>query len=162
VGLAEIKVWQASASDAALVSLNKTVTGYSSQYDSSGWKATNINDGIVNTTTSRGWASAYGSSSGRNEWVNLDLGQTYLLSYFTIQNENGSNRNVKDYVLYGSTTGAFAGEEFVISSGTIPSLSNLATYSISFTPISARYVRFKGTSSYSNYVLAGELSLFGQ
>ncbi|KRF09937.1 glycosyl hydrolase family 95 catalytic domain-containing protein [Paenibacillus sp. Soil787] len=144
----------------ANVSLNKTVTGYSSQFDSTTWKSANINDGVVNST-SRGWASAYGSGT-RDEWVTIDLGQTYNLSSFTIQNEDVSdNRNVKDYILYGSSTGAFGDEKFEISSGTIPSLLHMATHSVSFTPVNARYVKFKGTSSYSNYVIVGELSLFG-
>lgn len=143
------------------VALGKIVTGYSSQFDASSWKAANINDGIV-TSTSRGWASVAGATTGRNEWVSIDLGQAYTLSSFQIQNEDAAdNRNIKDYVLYGSSTGAFAGEEFVITSGTIPALPRMATHSVSFTPASARYVKIKGTSSYSSYVIVGDLRLFG-
>ncbi|KRF09938.1 LamG-like jellyroll fold domain-containing protein [Paenibacillus sp. Soil787] len=142
------------------VALNKSVTDFSSQYDTTTWKAANMNDGVVNST-SRGWASKSGSGT-RDEWVTIDLGQTYNLSSFTIQNEDVSdNRNVKDYKLYGSSTGAFGDEKFEISSGTIPSLLHMATHTVNFTPVNARYVKFVGTSSYSNYVIVGELSLYG-
>lgn len=141
------------------LALSKTVTGKSSQYDAGQWAATNINDGMV-TATERGWASIYGNNP-RNEWVTLDLGAAQAINSFTIKNEDwANNRNVKDYVLYGSATGAFAGEEFIVVSGTIPPLLAQQEHSVSFAPVSARYLKFKGTSSYSNYVIVGELSLF--
>ncbi|MDH7463192.1 discoidin domain-containing protein [Chitinophagaceae bacterium 26-R-25] len=143
------------------VSLNKTIMGYSSQYDANAWKAANINDGVVNTS-SYGWASANGAGTS-NQWVSMDLGQSYTVSSFVIQGEGyQNNRNVKDYILYGSFTGAFAGEEFVISSGTIPSLSTYQKYTVSFTAMDTRFIKFKATSSYSNLVTVGELSLYGQ
>jgi hypothetical protein len=93
--------------------------------------------------------------------VSIDLGQVYELGSFEIQNENAADlRNIKDYVLYGSMTGAFAGEEVVLSSGTIPPLYRFETHKISFIPAQARYVKLVGTSSYSNYVIVGELRIY--
>ena len=141
------------------IALNKTVTGYSSQVNNTKWSAENINDGRTDAEK-RGWASAAGEGT-RDEWVIIDLGAPYTLGSFVLQNEHGaSNRNVKDYVLYGSDTGEFMGEEFILDIGTIPPLSAKAEHAVTFDPASARYVKFQGTSSHSTYVIVGELSLF--
>ena len=145
------------------VSLNKTVTGFSSQFNASEWAANNINDGVINATTNRGWASVSGATTGRDEWVTIDLGATYSIDSFTIQNELGANnRNIMDYVFYGSDTGTFTGEEFVISSGIIPSLLSGQTHTVDFPTVTTRYVKIQGTSSYSSFVIVGELSISGK
>lgn len=138
------------------VSLNMPVTGYSSQYPSPNWYASNINQDSLK----HGWASIGGGSGIRNEWITLDLGQSQTLNSFTIQAGPLNNRNIKDYVLYGSATGAFSGEEFVISSGTLPSLLAKQEHNVTFTPVSAHHIKLLGTSSYSRYVIVGRLSLF--
>ena len=52
------------------VALNKTIPGYSSQYNGTFFEASNINDGEVDAAD-RGWASVSGSGT-RNEWVKID------------------------------------------------------------------------------------------
>lgn len=137
------------------IALNKPVTGFSSQYPSPTWYAKNIDDGQVNAQ-SRGWAGL-----GQNQWVTIDLGQAYSISALRITGEDvADNRNVKDFILYGSNTGAFDGEEFVINSGTVPPLAHLQTWTTTFQPKTARYVKFLGVTSYSQYTIVGELELY--
>ncbi len=163
-------LFAASAAQAQTnVALNKTITGFSSQVDGTTWAATNINDGVVNLTD-RAWASVNQApnSTGLDEWVSIDLGAAYLLDSLRVTSEivTGGSRNIKDYNLYGSATGDFAGEETLLSSGTIPPLGDMGTHDVSFTPQAFRYVKLQGTSTYfigSNiYVIVGELALFGE
>ena len=162
-------LFAASAAQAQTnVALNKTITGFSSQVDGTTWAATNINDGVVNLTD-RAWASVNQApnSTGLDEWVSIDLGAAYLLDSLRVTSEivTGGSRNIKDYNLYGSATGDFAGEETLLSSGTIPPLGDMGTHDVAFTPQAFRYVKLQGTSTYfigSNiYVIVGELALFG-
>lgn len=143
------------------VALNGTTTGASSECCGVLWAGTNLFDGVINSTDNYGWAATLGTTTGRDEWVTHDLGAVYILNSFAIQNVlTLTGFNIRDYVLYGSTTGAFAGEEFIISSGTIPSLAAAATHRVNFTPVATRYIKIQGTSGWSGYLLIGELSLF--
>ena len=146
------------------VALNKPVIDWSSEVAQDPyWYAKYINNG----TTEHGfvWASypTTGNLTDADEWVVIDLGMEYILSELSIVNEQYDHiRNVKDYILYGSSTGAFSGEEFVIASGTVPHLGGGERWSLVFSKAcTTRYVKFKAESSYSdNYVVVGELELF--
>ncbi|MBO0769970.1 MAG: discoidin domain-containing protein [Actinobacteria bacterium] len=138
------------------VVLRKPVTGFSSQLNDNVWAASNIDDGRVDAT-SRGWAGP-----GTNQWVTIDLGAATTIFALRITGEDSlDNRNVKDYVLYGSDTGAFAGEERVLSSGTVPPLTHLTAWAAAFSPAAVRYLKFLGRDSYSPYIIVGELEIFG-
>jgi hypothetical protein len=147
------------------LALHKQVVSWSSQYDAKGWKAANITDGLVEMD-SRGWASKSGPAWQRNEWVIIDLGRSHELSCMVLQAEYAypgvhlDNRNVREFALWGSPTGAFTGEEFLLAKGHIPALAVEEKWPVRFPARKARFVKLVGLSSYSEFVIVGELSLY--
>jgi hypothetical protein len=145
---------------ASNVALGKTVRAFSSQYNNTTWAAANVDNGQI-TSTTEGWAAVGGATTGRNEWVEIDLGQTYNLGALVFDSEYLlDNRNLQNYQLYGSSTGAFTGEQFLISSGTLPSLCRLSSCIFDLPTSSARYLQFKGTSGYSGFLTVGNLEFY--
>ncbi len=146
------------------LALNKKVVKWSSQFDDGPWKAGNITDGVMDDN-SRGWASTAGSVSGRNEWVIVDLGKSHRISCLVVQGEfvypggNLDYRNMYEFTLLGSDTGAFAGEEFVLTEAKLPALKMEEKWPIYFEAKETRFVKIQAKSSYSQFVILGELGL---
>ena len=147
------------------LALNKPVVRYSSQHDPA-WKPGNLTDGVVDET-SRGWASQTGSIwSKRDEWVMIDLQDSHDLICMVLQGEyahpklNVPHRNVREYELWGSLTGDFQGEDFLLSDGIVPALAAEEKWATHFPSRKTRFVKLRCKSSYDKHVVVGELGLF--
>jgi hypothetical protein len=147
------------------LALNKPVVRYSSQHDPA-WKPGNLTDGIVDET-SRGWASQTGSMwNERDEWVVIDLQGSHEVACMVLQAEYAhpklkvSHRNVREYELWGSLTGDFHGEEFLLSYGIVPALVAEEKWATHFRSRKTRFVKLRCKSSYDKHVIVGELGLF--
>ncbi len=120
----------------------KPVTGSSSSLAS--FAPENINDGDTGST----WRSQSGQVSGRNEWVSFDLGNEYTIDRLEIVNNTGHYTAVQSYRIYGSDTGEFAGEEFLMVEDTTDLVPQGVPYEHLLThPAAARYIKFVGLSA---------------
>ena len=96
-----------------------TNNNYNSSYHE--WKAFDSN-----TTNTFYWT--IGSSNGPADWISIDLGAAVDVKSMTITAGNGATYAPTGFELYGSSTGAFSGEETLVHTASgLPSVAGQVT-----------------------------------
>ncbi len=98
-------------------------------------------------------------------WVEVDLGGMVGVTRLRWVNTHHGPRytaGAEDFEIYASTTGAFTGEEELVSSGTGDLETDLRYHQIDLTsPVPATYLRFYVDSYHSLYGGLNELEIYG-
>jgi hypothetical protein len=98
-------------------------------------------------------------------WVEIDLGGMVGITRLRWVNTHHGPRytaGAEDFEIYASTTGAFAGEEELVDSGTGDLETDLRYHQIDLTsPVPAQYLRFNVDSYHSLYGGLNELEIYG-
>jgi F5/8 type C domain len=149
-----------AVSSAAAVSNNvlphsrMTATATSSQNQGADGPATNAIDD--NTITL--WHSQYSPMQALPQSLTLNLGGFYSVSQVKyLPRQGGGNGNCTAYNIYTSTNGV----NFTLR--TSGAMTNDATQkTVSFTAVTASYVKFEITAGFNGYASCGELNIVGE
>lgn len=143
------------------IALNKPIIDKSGDYNGD-WTADKINDG----NTGSAWAASATNTAERNDYVVIDLGESYSIKNIILKNASTFNyRSAKDFAIYVSQTGQFSGEEKLIFNGINPSSTAGEAFSVIVDSVEARYVKLIVTSTYDTGPLeytsiVGELEIY--
>lgn len=119
----------------------QTVVVYASSQEAGDGDASHLTDGDPNTI----WHTMYSVTVAKYpHWVDLDAGETKLVKGFTyLPRQNGSNGNIKDYMIQVSMDGKEWGKP--VHQGTFA--NNTKEKRVVFAkPVKARYIRFTALS----------------